>query len=85
MTYVNCLGNSICPYLATLFAEPDPNFKFVKNLPKHTDGFLTEEVLLECQVNSHKAIVHWYKGEDQVEVSTNIWELELKGNRFIST
>ena len=50
-------------------AEPDPNFKFVKNLPKHTDGFLTEEVVLECQVNSHKAIVHWYKGEDQVEVS----------------
>ena len=40
----------------------------MKNLPKHTDGFFTEEVVLECQVNSHKAIVHWYKGEDQIEV-----------------
>ena len=46
----------------------------MKNLPKHTDGFLTEEVMLECQVNSHKAIVHWYKGEDQIEVSVACWE-----------
>ena len=59
------------PTMPICLAEPDPNFKFVKNLPKHTDGFFTEEVMLECQVNSHKAIVHWYKGDDQIEVGTD--------------
>ena len=47
----------------------DPDFKFVRDLQKHVDGFYKEDVSLECQVNSHKAIVHWYHGDKQVDVS----------------
>ncbi|KAF0296563.1 Twitchin [Amphibalanus amphitrite] len=55
---------------AFLTVEPaDPDFKFVRDLPKHVDGFYKEDVTLECQVNSHKAIVHWYHGDNQVDDS----------------
>ena len=51
-------------------AEPDPDFKFVRPLPKKSAGYTTKDIDLEAQVNSHKAIVHWYKGDEKLEVKS---------------
>ena len=49
--------------------EADPDFKFVKPLPKKTAAYTYSSIELEATVNSHKAIVHWYKGEEKIEDS----------------
>jgi hypothetical protein len=52
---------------AYLEVEPgDPVYKFVKKLGKETHGYTTRETLLECQTNSPKAPVKWYKNDDLI-------------------
>ena len=46
----------------------------MRDLPKYADGYFKEDVTLECQVNSHKAIVHWYHGDEQVDVSNDLYD-----------
>uniref|UniRef100_A0A0P4WTV2 Immunoglobulin I-set domain-containing protein n=1 Tax=Scylla olivacea TaxID=85551 RepID=A0A0P4WTV2_SCYOL len=62
---VECMGIS-CSAILTV-QEPDPDYKFVRPLPKKTSCYTTKEATLEAQVNSHKAIVHWYYGDTKIE------------------
>lgn len=48
-----------------LEVEPaDPVYKFVKKLGKETTGYTSREVILECQTNSGRAPVKWYKNDE---------------------
>lgn len=58
-----------------LFLEADEVFSFVRQLPKKTEAFLNREFELECQVNSHKAPVSWYKGEEKIEADGQRFEI----------
>merc|ERR1712142_926778 len=62
---VECLGVATTCLLTVL--EADPDYKFVKPLPKKSPGYTTKNIELEAVVNSHKAIVHWYKGDTKIE------------------
>ncbi|KAG1651275.1 Twitchin [Nymphon striatum] len=47
--------------------DPDPVYKFVRNLPKKVDQYVKREVELECSVNHFKAPTKWFKGDRRVE------------------
>ncbi|KAG0717140.1 Twitchin [Chionoecetes opilio] len=64
---VECMGISTSAILTV--QEPDPDYKFVKLLPKKSGCYTTKEATLEAQCNSHKAIVHWYFGDTKIEDS----------------
>lgn len=49
--------------------DPDPVYKFVKQLPKKIDQYTTKEAVLECTTNSHKAQVKWFKGDKKIDAS----------------
>lgn len=53
--------------LFCLDTEADEIFSFVRQLPKKAEGYIAREFELECQVNSHKAPVAWYKGDKKIE------------------
>lgn len=57
--------------------EPDPDFKFVRPLPKKSAAYTNTDAEIEAQVSSHKAIVHWYKGDEKLEVSRDTRETLL--------
>lgn len=46
---------------------PDPVYKFTKKLMKDMNSYTGRETILECQTNSAKAPIKWYKGEDRLE------------------
>ncbi|KAK7065507.1 Immunoglobulin like [Halocaridina rubra] len=62
---VECMGIA-CSAILTV-QEPDPDYKFIKPLPKKSSCYSTKEAVLEAVVNSHKAIVHWYYGDTKIE------------------
>ncbi|CAG0918476.1 unnamed protein product [Notodromas monacha] len=47
--------------------EPDPVYHFNTPLPPLFDGFTRKEAVLECQLSSGKAIVHWFKNGERIE------------------
>lgn len=47
-------------------AEPTPEFKFTKNLPKKADSLTKKELTITCTVNDHRAPVRWFKGEEEI-------------------
>ena len=65
-------GKYVCQCLdvkteAYLEVEPaDPIYKFVKKLGKDSKGYTTRETVLECQTNSPKAQVKWYKNDELI-------------------
>merc|ERR1719154_289266 len=62
---VECMGIS-CSAVLTV-EEPDPDYKFVRTLAKKSHGYTTKDIDLEAQTSSHKAIVHWFKGDEKLE------------------
>ena len=63
MKYVcQCLEVKTEAYLEVQPA--DPVYKFIKKLPKESQGYTGGETILECQTNSPKAPVKWYFNDE---------------------
>ncbi len=45
-------------------AEPDPDYRFTKLLPRKTTGPTRRDLTLECMVNNHRAPVSWVVGTE---------------------
>jgi len=46
--------------------ERDPDYRFTKNLPKKCEGFTNHTIEFNCQVNSHKAKLKWFKDDEEL-------------------
>lgn len=47
-------------------AERDPDYKFTKNLAKKCEAYTSHTVEFNCQVNSHKANLRWFKDDEEL-------------------
>ncbi len=52
--------------IVCLFLERDPDYKFTKNLPKKCEAYTAHTVEFNCQVNSHKANLRWFKNDEEL-------------------
>jgi len=62
---VQCMGIDSEALLTVQEAVPD--FKFTKPLKKKTAGLTNKDITMEAVVNSHKAVVDWYKADVKIE------------------
>ena len=47
--------------------EAPPDYHFTKLLPKSHTGPVSEELILQCSLNSYRATVRWFKEKTEIK------------------
>ena len=67
-----------------ILTEPDPKYKFTKNLPKQGREFIgLRSKVLECEVNDYRAPIKWFKGDEELptdQPNKYLLEKDILGN-----